>query len=204
MSRPPDPYQPPELPPGKVNLTDPDSRTLKATKGYVQGYNAQIVTNEHQIVIAAEVTTETGDSLHLEPMFQAAERELDAAGVSDKPGVAVADAGYWNHIHMQNIINRGTQVLIPPDGDRRKGHRPGWEGGHYDHMRRVLQTPLGAMLYKLRQQMIEPVFGNTKHNRGMSRFRRRGRSAARTEWRMIKTTHNLLKLHKHQTAIATV
>ena len=45
--------------------------------------------------------------------------------------------------------------------------------------------------------MIEPVFGQTKFNRGMSRFHRRGRAAVRTEWRLITATHNLLKLHRH-------
>lgn len=170
----------------------------------MHGYNSQLVTNEHQIVIAAEVTTEAGDYGHLEPMFEAAERELAAAGVTERPGIAIADAGYWNHVQMQNVVNRGTQVLVPPDGSQRKGNRPGWKGGYYQHMRRVLATPLGSELYRLRQRMVEPVFANTKHNRGMSRFRRRGRSAARTELRMIKTTHNLLKLHKHQIALAAV
>jgi DDE family transposase len=50
--------------------------------------------------------------------------------------------------------------------------------------------------------MIEAVFGQTKHNRGMAEFRRRGRSAVRTEWRLIAATHNLVKLHKRQLALA--
>jgi hypothetical protein len=36
----------------------------------------------------------------------------------------------------------------------------------------------------------------------MDRFQRRGRSAVRTEWRLMNATHNLLKLHKHQLATA--
>jgi len=50
--------------------------------------------------------------------------------------------------------------------------------------------------------IIEPVFANTKFNRGIDRFRRRGRAAVRTEWRLITATHNLLKLHRHATAAA--
>ena len=50
--------------------------------------------------------------------------------------------------------------------------------------------------------MIEPVFAQTKFNRRMERFHRRGRSAVRTEWRLITATHNPLKLHKHQLAAA--
>jgi hypothetical protein len=69
-------------------------------------------------------------------------------------------------------------------------------------MRSVLSTDRGHGLYKLRGQLIEPVFGHTKHNRGFDRFSRRGRSAARTEWRLIATTHNLVKLHQHFTTPA--
>jgi hypothetical protein len=50
--------------------------------------------------------------------------------------------------------------------------------------------------------MIEPVFAHTKFNRRMDRFQRRGRSAARSEWRLITATHNLQKLHRHQLATA--
>jgi hypothetical protein len=48
--------------------------------------------------------------------------------------------------------------------------------------------------------MIEPVFANTKFNRRIDRFLRRGRAAWRSEWRLITATHNLLKLYTHQTA----
>ena len=69
-------------------------------------------------------------------------------------------------------------------------------------MRRVLQTDRGAELYGKRQGMIEPVFAHTKFNRGIDRFQRRGRSAARSEWRLITATHNLQKLHRYQLAAA--
>src|SRR4051812_20187499 len=51
---PPKPYQPPDRPSGKINLTDLDSRNVKTLRGWVQGYNAQAVCTEDQIVIAAE------------------------------------------------------------------------------------------------------------------------------------------------------
>ena len=53
FGRPPKPYEPPAEPEGTLNLTDPDSRLLKATRGWIQGYNAQAAVNEHQIVLAA-------------------------------------------------------------------------------------------------------------------------------------------------------
>jgi transposase len=202
FGRPPDPYQPPDTPAGRINVTDPDSRVVKGLRGFIQGYNAQVVTNEHQLVIAAEVMTAAPDFGHLEPMLDAAHRELRAAGVTDTPGVLLADAGYWHQQQMERIVDQGIAVLIPPDASKRRGARPGWDGGLYAFMRRVLATERGGGLYRQRQPMIEPVFGQTKHNRGIGRFQRRGRAAVRTEWRLITATHNLLKLHRHTLATA--
>jgi transposase len=200
---PPTPYTPPATPKGKVNITDPDSRNVKTPRGYMQGYNAQAVCNEHQIVVAAELSADSPDFGHLEPMVAAAERELTAAGVNETPQVVVADAGYWHHDQMDNLAGRGLTVLIPPDAGKRRGARPGWDGGRYAFMRRVLETDLGKRLYGRRQVTIEPVFANTKFNRRIDRFLRRGRSACRSEWRLITATHNLLKLHRSQNALAT-
>jgi transposase len=202
FGRPPDPYQPPETPAGRINVTDPDSRVVKGLRGFIQGYNAQAVTNEHQVVIAAEVMTAAPDFGHLEPMLDAARRELHAAGVTEIPGVLLADAGYWHQRQMERIVDQGIPVLIPPDASKRRGARRGWDGGLYAFMRRVLVTEHGGGLYRQRQPMIEPVFGQTKHNRGLDRFHRRGRAAVRTEWRLITATHNLLKLHRHTLATA--
>ena len=69
-------------------------------------------------------------------------------------------------------------------------------------MRRVLETDRGGELYRKRKAMIEPVFAHTKFNRRIDRFQRGGRSACRSEWRLITATHNLLKLHRHQIAVA--
>ena len=197
---PPKPFIPPEVPEGKINITDLDSGSMKTLRGHMQGYNAQMVTTEQQIVIAAELTNIAPDFGTLEPMVNATLRELEAAGIDDKPEVVLADAGYWHQRQMENVISQGMQVLIPPDAANRKGARPGWEGGFYEHMRRVLATDYGGGLYRKRQTMIEPVFAHMKFNRGILRFMRRGRPAARSEWRLITATNNLPKLHKHQIA----
>ena len=197
---PPKPYQPPALPAGKINLTDLDSRNVKTLRGWVQGYNAQAVCTEQQIVIAAEVTIASPDFGQLEPMINATETELTAAGVIAAPEVVLADAGYWHTEQIERLTGRGTVVLIPPDAGKRKGARPGWNGGIYAFMRRVLATDRGGELYRRRNGMIEPVFAHTKFNRRIDRFQRRGRAAARSEWRLITATHNLLKLHTHTLA----
>ena len=203
LGAPPKPYQPPASPQGGVNLTDPDSRLMKGTKSYLQGYNAQAAVNNNHIVLAAEVTVEATDFSNLEPMVAAALRELEQAGVSEKPTVALADAGFWNERHMDQVTaDHHIEVLVPPDSSKRNGPRPGWTGGRYAWMRTVLATERGEQLYRLRKQTVEPTFGHTKHNRGFDRFHRRGRSAVRTEWRLMMLTHNLSKLHTHQIAAA--
>src|SRR5918993_1841557 len=89
---------------------------------------------------------------------------------------------------------QGYNAQAAPNARKRKGTRPGWDGGLYAFMRRVLATPAGAALYRKRSAMIEPVFADTKFNRKIDRFQRRGRAACRSEWRLITATHNLLKL----------
>jgi hypothetical protein len=183
-----------------INVTDPDARNLKTPRGWVQGYNAQAVVTEGQIVIAAEISTESLDTANLRPMITAAEEELDAAGVTDGLDVVLADAGYWTNSAIETLAAEGLQPLVAPDADRRKEPRPGRRGGLYDFMRRVLASERGGELYARRQTMIEPVFAHTKFNRRYDRFLRRGRSACRSEWRLINATHNLLKLYKHTSA----
>ena len=100
------------------------------------------------------------------------------------------------------IAQKHIQVLVRPDSSGRKAPRPGRTGGRYSWMRTVLAAEHGKGLYRKRMQMIEPVFGHTKHNRLITRFHRRGRAAVRTEWRLLMATHNLTKLHRHQLATA--
>jgi transposase len=192
------PYQLPERPVGRVNVTDPDSKTVKVPKGFIQGYNAQAAVNARQIVIAAELTNDSPDFGLLQPLVEAALAELDAIGEAALPGVVLADAGYWHHEQMDNLAARGLQVLVAPDAGHRRTPRRGRDKGRFAFMRSVLQSELGAALYGQRKALIEPVFGHTKFNRRIDRFQRRGIAACRSEWRMICLTHNLAKLYRHQ------
>ena len=198
-----EPYRPPELPAGKVNVTDPDSRSMPVGFGFVQGYNAQAAVNEQQIVLAAEITNNSTDFSQLDPMVTATLSELERAGIEQLPEAVAADAGYWNEQHMDEVTaNKRIPVLIPPDKGSRGTPRPGWTGGRYAWMRTVLATEQGRRLYRKRKQTVEPLFGNTKHNNGVHRFHRRGRVKVRTEWRLLMMTHNLTKIHRHQLAAA--
>ena len=59
-----------------------------------------------------------------------------------------------------------------------------------------LAEPENAELYAKRSSTIEPVFGNIKGNLGYRRFARRSLPAVQSEWRLICTVHNLLKLQQ--------
>ena len=192
--------QPPDTPDGTVNLSDPDTKMMMGHKQFIQGYNAQAVVTEDQIVLAAEISNRPGDFSHLGPMLTAARQELNHAAITESPEIALADAGYWNEEHMDALAADGVTVLIPPDAGNRKDERPGWTGGRFSWMRQILETDIGGELYRKRRITIEPVFGQTKHNRKFTQFHRRGRGAVRTEWRLLMMTHNLAKLHRHHLA----
>jgi len=186
-----------------VNTTDPDSRSIPVGFGFVQGYNAQAAVNERQIVLAAEITNTSTDFSQLDPMVTSRLQELERIVVSQLPEEIAADAGYWNEQHMDEVVaNKHIPVLIPPDKGSRGTPRRGWTGGRYAWMRNVLATEHGRQLYRKRAHTVEPLFGNTKHNRGVHRFHRRGRIKVRTEWRLLMMTHNLTKIHRHQLAAA--
>ena len=201
FGRPPNPHSPPSAPEGKLNTTDPDAKRMKFGRNFMPAYNAQAVTTENQIIVAAEITTKGGDFEELDPMISAAERELAAAGVDADPGVVLADAGYWSNDHIDSLRARGMVPIVAADTTRNRP-RKNRLGGPYDYMRRVMATDAGRELYAKRQCMVEPVFAQIKANRRIGRFKRRGRAAARSEWRLIAATHNLLKLHRHQLAAA--
>ena len=115
----------------------------------------------------------------------------------------LADAGYWHKQQMERIVADGIQVLIPPDSGLREGARPGWDGGLYAFMRRVLATDHGRDALQQAQTQHRAGVRADQTNRRIDRFQRRGRAAVRSEWRLIAASHNLLKLHNHWIAPAT-
>jgi transposase len=204
LGAPPTPYTPPELPAGTVNLTDPDSRIVQSRRGFMQGYTAQAVATTQQIVITADVIAGGNERQTLEPLLDKAHQELAEAGVTDPVISAVADAGFWNTEQIARLTGRGIRTLVSPDaGNRKTPGQTRQRRKHYLEMREQLATDEGKQLYRQRQTIIEPVFAQTKHNRRIDRFQRRGLWACRAEWRLITATHNLLKLWQHNLATAT-
>lgn len=180
----------------RINTTDPDSKPVKTARGFIQGYTAQAVAAEGQVIVAAEVITGGNERHRLAPMAAAAEAELEQAGISERPALALADAGYWNSPQIEALEAEGMTVLVPPDADTRKAPTKIRSGPKYEWMRERLAEPEARDRYRRRQQMIEPVFAQIKNNQRAGRFSRRGLAACRAEWRLIAATHNLLKLYR--------
>jgi hypothetical protein len=84
----------------KINTTDPESKVMSTAKGYLQGYNAQAVANEDQVIVAASVTDEQNDMGELHPMIEATKASLAAAGIDDRPDKLLADAGYCSEENL--------------------------------------------------------------------------------------------------------
>jgi Transposase DDE domain/Transposase domain (DUF772) len=187
----------------KRNITDPDSRIMSDHGALVQAYNAQAIVGEGQVILAHQVTNIANDHGQLEPMFSAARANLDQAGVSDRIKWLLADGGYWNQQQIMATRQAGTTVVIPTHDphttERKRKPRQGPEAERID---RILNTAAGRRLYRRRAQIVEPVFAHSKHTRRITRFCRRGLDAAGTEWALITTTHNLLKLFRYQPQIA--
>lgn len=190
-------------PGGRVNVTDPDSRIMKTKDGWVQGYNCQAIVN-HQIVLACDVSQSATDITLFEPMNRTLHSTLNAAGISDPVQLELADAGYCSE---HNLTCPGPDRLIATTKDWKQRAKaqtlgqttgpPPPDGTAADEMEHLLRTPQGHAAYKQRSQLIEHVFGDTKHNRQTRTFRRRGLTANQSEWAFINLARNLRTLHHH-------
>jgi hypothetical protein len=67
---PPNPHQPPAMPAGQINVTDPDSRNVRDAPGSTQGYNGQAVSTRTADRQCLRVTVHSSDVGHLEPWGQ--------------------------------------------------------------------------------------------------------------------------------------
>jgi transposase len=195
--RKPTPPDPAALAGRKVNTTDPDTRLMKRAGGKsVQGYNAQIVASPEQIILAAKVTQSHNDGDQLAPMVAQTAETLHEAGIEEPVGTVLADGGYWNSPAISDVREQGIEVLIPTQDRRRTKPRTlaPRQGEEAQRIEAVLARPEGQALYRRRQQIVEPVFAQTKVIRRGDRFLRRGLAACQAEWTLIAATHNMLKL----------
>ncbi len=121
-----------------------------------------------------------------------------------KPREVSGDAGFATEANLAAMKERKIKAYLPP-GRARHGEV------HAAGRRKLTKMPLMSEMaetlrragrrsrYRLRKQVVEPVFGQIKQARGFRQFLLRGLDQVRGEWAMICTAHNLLKLAKART-----
>ena len=187
------PAPPKTEPDGKTqrNFTDPQSRILKTKDGYIQGYNAQAaVDGTVQIIVAHGLTHSMSDHDQLVPLMDGVEQNLGR-----KPKEVSADAGYLSEANLAALADRKIGAYIAtgrakhPDKAKRAT-----TGLRSKAMRDKLRRAGWRSRYRLRKQIVEPVFGQIKQARGFTQFLLRGVEKVKAEWALICTGHNLTKL----------
>ena len=134
--------------------------------------------------------------------YREAEQELDTSrrqvgqsleSLRSSVGAAITtlvDVGYVDPFVAPEQTRHGRVVPPAPRGRIPSHLSP------RDRMRRKLQTRRGRQRYALRMQTVEPVFGQIKQGRGFRQFLLRGLKKVNSEWSLICTGHNLLKLFR--------
>ena len=175
------------------NFTDPESRIMKTKDGYIQGYNAQAaVDGQAQIIVAHGLTQTTSDHGQVVPLIDGIEENLGR-----KPGEASADSGYLSEANLEALGVREIDGYVATGRAKHPTAPNGKVGGPLTQaMRKKIADGGFETPYRLRKQIVEPVFGQIKQARGFRQFLLRGVENVRAEWAMICTAHNLTKLAK--------
>ncbi len=187
------PAPPKREPDGKTqrNFTDPESRILKTKDGYIQGYNAQAAVDaEAQIIVAHSLTESMSDQDQLVPLIDGIKNALGR-----KPKEASADAGYCSEANLAALAGREVSAYVATGRAKHaaQGNRK-ISGPLTKAMRDKLKRAGWRSRYRLRKQIVEPVFGQIKQARGFRQFLLRGIEKVKAEWALICTAHNLTKL----------
>ena len=182
-------------PKAQRNFTDPESRILKTRDGYIQGYNAQAAVDAHaQIIVAQTLSNNGSDQAQFAPLLDSIK-----ANLKRNPDEASADAGYCSAANLRTLSRRRIRGYIAT-GRQKHGSksattkRPATPGSLLARMTTRLRRAGHRSRYRLRKQVVEPVFGQIKQARGFRQFLLRGIEKVKAEWAMICTAHNLRKL----------
>ena len=177
------------------NFTDPESRIMKTGDGFVQAYNGQIAVDaESQVIVAQNLTNAPTDIQQLTPML-----ERIKANTNRQAQELSADAGYCSEDNLKELNRRHIEAYVAT-GRQKHGQVSATDGGRarsktrINTMRRKLQRAGWRTRYRLRKQVVEPVFGQIKHGRGFRQFLMRGLMNVAGEWSLVCTAHNLRKL----------
>jgi transposase len=189
----------------RANITDPDVRVMRNQKGYVAGYNGQLVVTADQVIVGAMLSQHPVDRTLLHPLLDQCRDQLAAAGIRPKLRTVLADAGYVSEENFARADTGKLRLLAPlaKDPGRRYVRTPK-RARHLEEYpataraRRRLRHPRGREDYKLRARTVEPVSGHLKTCQKQTMMSRRGLAACESEWLLACTAHNLRKLHRHR------
>ena len=182
----------------QLNFTDPESKLLKGPNGFLQGYNCQAAVDATaQIIVAHSAAASQADAPELIPMLKKIREN-----VGRNPEELSADTGYLSEANLKELKRRRIRGYIavgrekPPatKADGSKPKRGPLKGPYSVAMRKKLKLAGHRSRYRLRKQVVEPVFGQVKDGISMRRMLMRGVEKVRHEWAMACTAHNLLKL----------
>jgi hypothetical protein len=184
----------------KRNLTDPDSGIVRYRGQKIQGYSVHTAVGDGQVILATRVTGVSPDHGQLAPTLTKTTAILQRLGITDPVADVLADSGYWSTQQIRDLQATGVRVLVPPV--QRHAKHPDNEQPEVRAMRATLDTEEGKRAYKRRAAIVEPVYAQIRHNRGIARILRRRQAAVQAEIDLIATGYNLLKLF-HRPAPAT-
>ena len=185
-------------PDGKAqrNFTDPESRILKTKDGYIQGYNAQAAVDgapsDHRGADADQVLQRSGAAGAVARRDQG--QSGDAIPTKYRPMPATARDANLRTLKRRRIegyIATGRQKHGTTSATAKEGFSA---GSLIARMSTKLKRAGYRSRYRLRKQIVEPVFGQIKQARGFRQFLLRGIDKVKAEWALICTAHNLAKL----------
>lgn len=176
------------------NFTDGDSRIMIRNGVFMQAYNAQALVSEDQIIVAHGVTNNGADAEQLMPML---ERMRGCTGAMASE--LTADNGYLSAENVAFCERNEVDAFISlrkKDAER-TDFPPAMPGDHFRFAMQVkLASKRGRELYPKRKVIVEPVFGQIKGAMGFRRFSLRSLLKVPSEWAIVSTCHNLLKLFR--------
>lgn len=183
------------------NFTDPDSKIMKTSNhGFDQCGNAQIVTDENQVILAADVTNQANDVRQVEPMLAQLQSNVKAAELEGELNEFLGDAGYYSESNVDALIEAQLDPYLATQRLKHNEQIPNAPRGRIpdglspkQRMARKLRTKKGRETYSKRKWIVEPVFGQIKESRGFRQFLLRGLENMQAEWTLLCLTHNLLK-----------
>ena len=200
--KPPAPPSAGVRPTDQINLTDADSRIMPAKgKGFEQSYNAQAaVDTESMLVVATTMAQVATDKQLVEPMLKVIARLPEELGSVQH---MLTDNGYFSAGNVDRCVEAKIEPLFAAGRDK---HHPHWEdrfnepapltepASVVDRMKHRLKTIQGRMLYGLRKQTVEPVFGIIKSVMGFRQFLLRGLDSVQGEWSLVTMAWNIKRM----------